>query len=135
MWGHVIHICLPDKHNFASHFCLQVFLSEQSFPIFFLSCSSAVILLLFIRVGAASSNFTQRVASMLISFRAILRVFSASRSCPTYWLCSSPDHIYEQYYYKYIWPELQLVFSVSYKSRGVQIQPAKYHIMLTNSRT
>ena len=28
---HVMHIRLPDKH-FVNHFCLQAFLSEQSFP-------------------------------------------------------------------------------------------------------
>ena len=57
---HVMHIRLPDKHV-ASHFCLQAFLSEQSFRSLSLSCSSAVILLLFISVGAASSNFTRVV--------------------------------------------------------------------------
>ena len=29
---HVMHIRLPDKHNVVNHFCLQAFLSEQSFP-------------------------------------------------------------------------------------------------------
>ena len=36
----VMHICLPDKHNVANHFCLQVFLSEQSFS---MSCFSSTV--------------------------------------------------------------------------------------------
>ena len=83
------------KHNAASHFCPQAFLLEQSFPILSLSCSSTVILLLF-----CCSNFT-RVT--LISFRVTLRDFSVSRSCPSYWLRSSSDQIYQQYYCKYIY--------------------------------
>ena len=51
-----MHSCLPDdKHNVASHFRLQAFLSEQSFPSLpAVSCSSAgyVILLFFINVLA-----------------------------------------------------------------------------------
>ena len=58
---HVMHIRLPGKHNVASHFCLQSVLSEQKFPSLSLSCSSTVILLLFILVGAASSNFIRVV--------------------------------------------------------------------------
>ena len=45
--------CLPDsddRHNVAKHFCLQIFLSEQSFASLPVSCSSAVILLFFITV-------------------------------------------------------------------------------------
>ena len=49
---HVMHILLPDKHNVANHFCLQAFLSEQSFPSLPMSCSSAVIFLFFIRLGS-----------------------------------------------------------------------------------
>ena len=38
---HVMHIRLPNKHNFVNHFCLQVFLSDQSFPSLSMSgCSS-----------------------------------------------------------------------------------------------
>ena len=33
-------IRLPDKHNFVNHFCLQSFLSEQSFPSLSMSCCS-----------------------------------------------------------------------------------------------
>ena len=55
-----MHIRLPDKYV-ASHFFLQDFLSKQSFPSLSLSCSSAAILLLFMSVGAASSNFTRVV--------------------------------------------------------------------------
>ena len=59
---HVMHIRLPDRHNAANHFFLQVFLSEQSFPRLSMSCSSAVILLFSIRLCvAASSNFTTDV--------------------------------------------------------------------------
>ena len=57
-----MHIRLPDRHNAANHFFLQVFLSEQSFPRLSMSCSSAVILLLSMRLRvAASSNFTTDV--------------------------------------------------------------------------
>ena len=45
--------CLPDsddRHNVTKHFCLQTFLSEQSFASLPVSCSSAVILLFFITV-------------------------------------------------------------------------------------
>ena len=66
----IMHICLPDKY-FASHFCLQAFLSKRSFPSLSLSCSSAVILLPFISVGAASSNFT-RVVNVDIVQRVML---------------------------------------------------------------
>ena len=38
---HVMHIRLPNKHNIANHFCLQVFLSEQIFSSLSMSvCSS-----------------------------------------------------------------------------------------------
>ena len=52
---HVMHIHLPDKDN-VNHFCLQAFLSEQSFRVLFMSCccSSSTIILLFFK---ASSNF------------------------------------------------------------------------------
>ena len=66
----IIHIRLPDKYV-ARHFCLQAFLSKQSFPSLSLSCSSAVILLPFISVGAASSNFT-RVVNVHIVQRVML---------------------------------------------------------------
>ena len=52
---HVMHICLPNKHNAVNHFCLQVFLSEQSFP----SLSMVVLLsttVIFEGQIAASSN-------------------------------------------------------------------------------
>ena len=45
--------CLPDsddRHNVTKHFCLQTFLSEQSFASLPVSYSSAVILLFFITV-------------------------------------------------------------------------------------
>ena len=35
---HVMHIRLSDKHNVVNHFCLQAFLSEQSFPSLSMSC-------------------------------------------------------------------------------------------------
>ena len=38
-----MHIRLPDKHNDANYFCLQAFLSEQSFP----SLSTYVLLFFF----------------------------------------------------------------------------------------
>ena len=69
-----MHIRLPDKHV-ASHFCLQAFLSEQRFPSLSLSCSSAVILLLSIRVGAASSNFTRVVCRYRLDLATLARFF------------------------------------------------------------
>ena len=48
---HVMHIRLPDKHNVVNHFCLQAFLSEQSFPSLSMSCcSSSTVILLFFKV-------------------------------------------------------------------------------------
>ena len=48
---HVMHIRLPDKHNVVSHFCLQAFLSEESFPSLPLSyCPSSNVILLFFKV-------------------------------------------------------------------------------------
>ena len=41
---HAMHIRLPDKHNAANHFCLQAFLSEQSFPSLSMSCCSSAVL-------------------------------------------------------------------------------------------
>ena len=38
---HVMHIRLPDKHNVVNHFCLEAFLSEQSFPALSTSCCSS----------------------------------------------------------------------------------------------
>ena len=76
-----MHCCLSFLRLFyystwdvANHFCLQVFLSEQTLPSLSMSCSSARTLL-----------------QLLISFRVTLRVFSASRSCPLYWSLSSPE--------------------------------------------
>ena len=43
-------IHLSDKHG-ANHFCLQAFLSEQSFPILSMSCSSFAVILLFFKVS------------------------------------------------------------------------------------
>ena len=34
----LMHIRLPDKHNVSNHFCLQAFLSEQSFPSLSMPC-------------------------------------------------------------------------------------------------
>ena len=42
-----MHIRLPDKHNVVNHFCLQAFLSEQSFPSLSMSCCSSTVILLF----------------------------------------------------------------------------------------
>ena len=39
----VMHIRLPDKHNVSNHFCLQAFLSEQSFPSLSMSCCSSAV--------------------------------------------------------------------------------------------
>ena len=58
---HVMHIRLTDKHNVAHHFCLQVFLSEQSFPsLSIMSCCSSTVFCYFSRL-AASSNFVMAV--------------------------------------------------------------------------
>ena len=83
---HVMHIRLPDKHNVVNHFCLQAFLSEQSFPS--LSMSSVLLLLFcyFSRLAATRTSLR-----LLISFRVTLKVFSASRSCPWYWILSSSE--------------------------------------------
>ena len=106
-----MHIRLPDKHV-ASHFCLQAFLSEQSFPSLSLSCSSAVILLLSIRVGAASSNFTRVVCRYRLDLATLAGFFLPVGLAHHIIYVSYQDQIYQQYYYKYIYPELQLVFSV-----------------------
>ena len=48
---HVMHIRLSDKHNVVNHFCLQAFLSEQSFPSLSMSyCSSSTVILLLFKV-------------------------------------------------------------------------------------
>ena len=55
-----LHIRLPDKHNVANHFCLQAFLSEQSFPSLSMSCCSSstdCYFVVFQDQLAASSNF------------------------------------------------------------------------------
>ena len=44
---HVMHIRLPDKHNVANYFCLQAFLSEQSFPSLSYALLFFILLLLF----------------------------------------------------------------------------------------
>ena len=57
---HVMHIRLPDKHNVVNHFCLQAFLSEQSFPSLSMSCCSSstdCYFVVFQDQLAASSNF------------------------------------------------------------------------------
>ena len=48
---HVMHVRLPYKHNVASHFCLQAFLSEQRFPSFSMSCCYSAVILLFFKVS------------------------------------------------------------------------------------
>ena len=101
-WHHVMHIfvcliniMLPAIFVYKPFFQNKVF---QVCPCLVL----VVILLLFISVGAASSNFTRDRVVCWYRFRVtLIRVFSASRSCPSYWLRSSPDQIYQQYYYKY----------------------------------
>ena len=57
---HVMHIRLPDKHNVVNHFCLQAFLSEQSFPSLSMSCCSSFFYCYFVVFQgqiAASLNF------------------------------------------------------------------------------
>ena len=57
---HVMQIRLCDKHNVVNHFCLQAFLSEQSFPGLSVSCCSSSFYCYFVvfqRQIAASSNF------------------------------------------------------------------------------
>ena len=39
---YIMHIHLPDKHV-VNHFCLQAFLSEQSFPSLSMSCCSSAV--------------------------------------------------------------------------------------------
>ena len=90
----LINIMLPAIFVYKPFFQNKVF---QVCPCLVL----VVILLLFISVGAASSNFTRDRVVCWYRFRVtLIRVFSASRSCPSYWLRSSPDQIYQQYYYK-----------------------------------
>ena len=80
---HVMHIRLPNKHNVVNHFCLQVFLSEQSFPSLSMSGCSSFYYCYFSRLEiAASSNlipaadivqsyaqgfFCQQVLSMILN--------------------------------------------------------------------
>ena len=53
---HVMHIRLPDKHNVANHFCLQAFLSEQSFSSLSTLCL-VVLLLLFFKVSYVERHY------------------------------------------------------------------------------
>ena len=120
-----MHIRLPDKHV-ASHFCLQAFFSKQSFPSLPLSCSSAVILLLFIKSGwSCCSNFT-RVCWFRLELRsgfflpADLGHHIYYVPLQTRYINNIITNIYIYIYiyiymyiyiYIYIYPELQLVFS------------------------
>ena len=115
-----MHIRLPDKHV-ASHFCLQAFLSEQSFPSLSLSCSSAVILLLSIRVGAASSNFTRVVCRYRLDLATLAGFFLP--------VGLAHHIIYVSYQTRYINNIITNIYIQSFnwylvlfrKSRGVQI--------------
>ena len=56
----LMHIRLSDKHNVVNHFCLQAFLSEQSFPSLSMSCCSSFFYYYFVVFQgqiAARSNF------------------------------------------------------------------------------
>ena len=79
---HVMHILLPDRHNVANHFCLAISLSLRMKFFKFVYC------LVFHKVRQLLARSSLR---LLISFRVTLKVFSASRSCPWYWILSSSE--------------------------------------------
>ena len=75
---HVMHIRLPGKHNVANHFCLQAFLSEQSFPSLPFSCCSSTVNY-FVVFHSRFQFFSQSTLiyislRLLISFRITRRV-------------------------------------------------------------
>ena len=82
-----MHIRLPDKHV-ANHFCLQAFLSEQSFPSLPMSCCSSTVnyfaaisfKVLDFQLVYSNNTIARTSLRLLISFRVTLKVFSASRS-------------------------------------------------------
>ena len=94
-----------NAHSPAWQVCCQPFLSTGlSLRTKF---SKFVLVLLFCCYSVAFHKvrielLAQTSLGYVVSFRVMLRVFFASRSCPSYWLCSSTDQIYQQYYYKYI---------------------------------